>query len=77
MRPEEIGSPSAAAPLARLLAKPGMRGHAMTKLGPLYDEDMELRRRLGPLGETAVARATLARDLQRSCIFNAHIRIVD
>ena len=77
MRPEEIGSPSAAAPLARLLAKPGMRGHAMTKIEPHYDKDMNFRRRLGPLGETAVARATLARDLQRSCLFTTHIRIVD
>ncbi len=54
---ETIGDPAAAEPLARLLARPGMRGHAMTKVEPLHDKNMELRRRLGPLREIALARA--------------------
>ena len=54
---EEIGNPAAAEPLARLLTKPGMRGHAMTKLEPLHDQEMDLRRRLGPLREITIARA--------------------
>jgi NADPH-dependent 2,4-dienoyl-CoA reductase/sulfur reductase-like enzyme len=54
---ETIGDPAATEPLARLLAKPGMRGHAMTSVEPLHDKNMELRRRLGPLREIALARA--------------------
>jgi hypothetical protein len=54
---EQIGDPAAAEPLAHLLAKPGMRGHAMTKLEPLHDQNMDLRRRLGPLREITLARA--------------------
>jgi len=54
---EQIGSPAASEPLARLLAKPGMRGHAMKTLEPLYDKEMNRRRRLGPLREIVIARA--------------------
>ena len=54
---EQIGDRSAAEPLAGLLSKPGMRGHAMTSLEPLQDTDMDARRRLGPLREITIARA--------------------
>jgi hypothetical protein len=54
---EQIGDTAAAEPLARLLNKPGMRGHAMTQLEPLYDRDRQRRRRLGPLREIVLARA--------------------
>jgi hypothetical protein len=54
---EQIADPQAAEPLARLLAKPGMRGHVMTKLEPLYNDDVDKRRRLGPLREITLARA--------------------
>jgi flavin-dependent dehydrogenase len=54
---EEIADHTAAEPLARLLAKPGMRGHALTKLEPLHDANMEQRRRIGPLREITLARA--------------------
>ncbi|MFH1266779.1 MAG: FAD-dependent oxidoreductase, partial [Planctomycetota bacterium] len=54
---EHLGDPSAALPLAALLKKPGMRGHAMTKLEPLYDREREKRRRTGPLREIVLARA--------------------
>jgi hypothetical protein len=54
---EQIGDPSAAEPLARLLDKPGMGGHAMRELEPLYDRQRELRRREGPLREIVLARA--------------------
>lgn len=54
---ERIGEPAAAGPLARLLAKPGMRGHAMTRLEPLHDKDRSRRRRTGPLREIVLARA--------------------
>jgi hypothetical protein len=54
---EQIGDPSAAAPLAGLLQKPGMRGHVMTSLEPLYDRPPERRRREGPLREIVIARA--------------------
>jgi flavin-dependent dehydrogenase len=54
---EQIGDPSAAEPLARLLQKPGMRGHATKSLEPLHDEGMERRRRLGPMREITLARA--------------------
>ena len=53
---ERIGDPSAAEPLARLLEKPGMGGHAMTELEPLYS-DLEKRRREGALREIVLARA--------------------
>ncbi len=54
---EQIGDPAAAGPLARLLQKPGMRGHAMPELEPLYDRQQEKRRRTGPLREIVLARA--------------------
>ncbi len=54
---EQIRDPAAAPALARLLQKPGMRGHASRSLEPLHDQDMERRRRLGPLREIALARA--------------------
>jgi NADPH-dependent 2,4-dienoyl-CoA reductase/sulfur reductase-like enzyme len=54
---EQIGDPAAAEPLARLLQKPGMRGHAMRDLEPLHNANMDLRRRLGPLREITIARA--------------------
>ena len=34
-----------------------MSGHAMTGLEPLYDKEMDRRRRLGPLREIVLARA--------------------
>jgi hypothetical protein len=54
---EKMADPSAAEPLARLLSKPGMRGHAMTELEPLYDRVTDRRRRVGPLREIVLARA--------------------
>ena len=54
---ERLASPTAAKPLARLLSKPGMSGHAMTQLEPLHNKEMELRRRLAPLREITLARA--------------------
>jgi len=54
---EQIGDPAAAEPLTRLLDKPGMSGHAMPELEPLYDRQRELRRREGPLREIVLARA--------------------
>ncbi|MBL7188851.1 MAG: FAD-dependent oxidoreductase [Phycisphaerae bacterium] len=54
---EQIGDPTAAEPLARLLNKPEMRGHAMTGLEPLGNHPQEKRRRLGPLREIVLARA--------------------
>jgi hypothetical protein len=53
---EAIGDARAAAPLAALLAKPGMGGHAMTELEPLHDRKRS-RRRTGPLREVVLARA--------------------
>jgi HEAT repeat protein len=54
---EQIGDRRAAEPLARLLAKPGMRGHVMSRLEPLHDQNVDLRRRTGPLREIVIARA--------------------
>jgi hypothetical protein len=54
---EKLGHPAAAEPLARLLTKPGMSGHAMIKLEPLYNRDRDRRRRIGPLREIELARA--------------------
>ena len=34
-----------------------MRSHAMTKLQPLHDQEMDLRNRTGPLREITIARA--------------------
>jgi flavin-dependent dehydrogenase len=53
---ERFGDPAAAAPLARLLAKPGMSGHAMPALEPLYSA-VDRRRRTGALREIVLARA--------------------
>ncbi|MHB8899892.1 MAG: FAD-dependent oxidoreductase, partial [Thermoguttaceae bacterium] len=54
---EALGDPAAAEPLAELLEKPGMSGHAMLGLEPLYDGQVEKRRREGPLREVVLARA--------------------
>jgi len=54
---EQIADPTAAEPLARLLNKPGMRGHVMTSLEPLSNHPQEKRRRLAPLREIMLARA--------------------
>ncbi len=54
---ESIRDPSAAPAIARLLERPGMRGHAMLELEPLYDKEREKRRRTGPLREIVWARA--------------------
>ena len=54
---EALAAPVAAAPLARLLNKPGMRGHAMTELEPLHDQPRGKRRRIPPLREIVLARA--------------------
>ncbi|NQT41345.1 MAG: hypothetical protein HQ581_27905, partial [Planctomycetes bacterium] len=54
---EQLADPQAAAPLARLLGKPGMQGHAMRELEPLHDQQREKRRRTGPLREIVLARA--------------------
>lgn len=54
---ERLADPAAAEPLARLLQKPGMRGHAMPQLERLYDRVQQRRRREGPLREIVLARA--------------------
>ncbi len=54
---EMSGAQEAAEPLAELLEKPGMQGHAMTRIEPLYDQPPERRRRIGPLREIVIARA--------------------
>lgn len=54
---EKLADPRAAEPLARLLNKPGMRGHALTKIEPLHNKRMDLRRRTGPIREITLARA--------------------
>jgi len=54
---EQLGDVRAAEPLARLLRKPGMHGHAMRQLEPLYNQQREKRRREGPLREITLARA--------------------
>lgn len=53
---ERLADPSAAEPLARLLGRPGMRGHAMTELETL-SSDRDHRRREGALREIVLARA--------------------
>jgi len=52
-----LADPSARKPLARLLQKEGMSGHAMTELEPLHNQRRDLRRRTGPLREIILARA--------------------
>lgn len=47
----------AAEALARLLARPGMSGHAMTEIEPLHDKPPEKRRREPALRELILARA--------------------
>jgi hypothetical protein len=54
---EQIADPVAAGPLARLLNKPGMRGHVMSGLEPLTNLPKKKRRRLEPLREIVLARA--------------------
>jgi len=54
---EQIADPTAAEPLARLLNKPGMRGHVMSGLEPLTNHPQKKRRRLEPLREIVLARA--------------------
>jgi len=54
---ERLACPVAADPLARLLEKPGMQGHVMTQLTPLYNKEVDQRHRLGPLREITIARA--------------------
>jgi hypothetical protein len=54
---EQLADPRAAAPLAQLLAKPGMGGHALPEIKPLHDRNRKLRRRIGPLREIVLARA--------------------
>lgn len=53
---EALGDRAAAEPLAQLLAKPGMTGHAMTKLEPLGLK-ADKGRREAPLREIVLARA--------------------
>ena len=53
---ECIGDPAAAQPLARLLRKPGMSGHAMTELETI-NRKRGKRRREGALREIVLARA--------------------
>jgi hypothetical protein len=52
-----LGDPRAAQPLAELLAKPGMGGHAMTSIVPLHDRNQSRRQRLAPLREIVLAQA--------------------
>ncbi|NOY80978.1 MAG: FAD-dependent oxidoreductase [Kiritimatiellaeota bacterium] len=54
---ERIGDPTAAEPIARLLAQPGMRGHTLRRLVPLHDKPVGERRRIGALREIVWARA--------------------
>jgi hypothetical protein len=54
---ESLGDPAAAEPLAKVLDRPGMGGHAMLELEPLHDREREKRRREGPLREIVLARA--------------------
>jgi len=54
---EKIGDPAAAEPLARLLAKPGMSGHALKAVVPLAEGKNSRRDRTAPLREIVLARA--------------------
>lgn len=54
---ETIGSPRACAGLRDLLCRPGMRGHAQTRIVPLRDKPSEKRRRTEALREIVLARA--------------------
>jgi len=53
---ERLGDAAGAKPLASLLDKPGMRGHVMREIEPLYNTDRDRRRRTGPLREIVFAR---------------------
>ncbi|MFW6286603.1 MAG: FAD-dependent oxidoreductase [Candidatus Sumerlaeota bacterium] len=54
---EKSGDPAAARALAELLNRPRMKGHAMQRLEPLYDNPRSKRRREAPLREIILARA--------------------
>ncbi len=54
---ECLRDPSAASPLADKLREPGMSGHAMHRIEPLYNHPMSRRRREGALREIVLARA--------------------
>lgn len=54
---EQIADPAAAAPLARLLSKPGMSGHQMPAIEPLYNVPEARRRREGAIRELLLARS--------------------
>jgi ribulose 1,5-bisphosphate synthetase/thiazole synthase len=54
---EQIGDPAAAEPLAKLLAKPGMSGHALKAVAPLPQPLGQRRDRTAPLREIVLARA--------------------
>jgi hypothetical protein len=54
---EGLRQAAAAAPLARLLTKPGMSGHVMGSIEPLPMKEVGLRRREGALREIILARA--------------------
>lgn len=56
---ESLGDARAAGPLAALLRRPGMGGHAMLALEPLFDTPPARRRREGALREIVLARALL------------------
>jgi hypothetical protein len=53
---ERMGDSAGAEPLARLLNQPGMRGHVMREIEPLYNTGGDRRRRTGPLREIVLAR---------------------
>ncbi|HPM24781.1 MAG TPA: FAD-dependent oxidoreductase, partial [Phycisphaerae bacterium] len=54
---EQIGDPAAAEPLAKLLAKPGMSGHALKAVVPLPQPMDQRRDRTAPLREIVLVRA--------------------
>ncbi len=54
---ERLADSRAAAPLAAKLGEPGMSGHVMTAIEPLYNQPVEKRRREGALREIVLARA--------------------
>ncbi len=54
---ERVADPAAAKPLADLLARPGLSGHAQTQPGPLWDHPRERRIREPALREIVLARA--------------------
>jgi len=56
---EQIGDPSAAEPLAKLLGKPGMSGHAQATLVALPESMAQRRDRTAPLREIVLARALM------------------